>query len=142
MSFAPNLKALAKAVLVGTLAGAALPTVLMAILALMQMTDGDSISNARGSALLMLLFPALLVFCVVLPATILVGLPVTALLRRLEWESELAYRIIGALVGLAIPTLLLWSEGFEFSVILAGQGAISGAATGWAWGRERIGMRG
>ena len=128
-----RLRALGKAILVGTFAGAFAPTIFTAWIGLTMLNE----ENGLASALYFITMPAVVAFCFVLTCAVLIGLPVTFVLRALKQESPTTYAIIGGMVGFAMPMLAYWFVGEEFSFLLPLFGAFSGSVTGWMWGSEQ-----
>lgn len=92
--------------------------------------------DGRGSivsALLFAIFPVVVALAFVLPASILLGLPVTAILLRLRAESEAAYVLTGLAIGFALPLLVLAWMGATSGWWLALLGGFSGSITGRTW---------
>lgn len=126
-----------KSVLFGTLVGAALPlclTVPLGILNLLEPLTGhrDFIGSLYFAAL-----PLIVAFAVVLPSSVLVGIPVSLVLKKLDAESTDFYVLCGAAFGILITLLvlvLIRAQAGYWMVIL---GAFSGAATAWNWSRYR-----
>lgn len=130
-------RAFFKAVLIGTLAGAGLPLIFSALAFLFSLSDG-------GAPLLLLIFPLVLSFAFVLPSAILIGLPVTWLLKHLGRESPTTYATIGGIAGatvVAILHIVVFASGKtgdgDFNLLTILLGAFSGGVTGWTWGKER-----
>ncbi|PZU57499.1 MAG: hypothetical protein DI552_07910 [Brevundimonas sp.] len=83
----------------------------------------------------LIVLPFLVSLLIVLVSATIIGLPVAALLRRLGWENQNAYSVIGAAAGAIIPLLLLALTQVSHGHWLGLLGAISGGVTGYAWGR-------
>jgi hypothetical protein len=132
-----DLRAFLIAVLCGSLAAGA-PVMLMTVpFGLGMVSDGDF------GGLLVMFSPALVALPVVLGASLLIGLPLTALLRASNREAG-AYYVLAGLVFGAGP-LLVWMvmpDGSPSLGILAALGGFGGAITGWQWGRYRDAVRG
>ncbi|MDP3905711.1 hypothetical protein [Novosphingobium sp.] len=131
--------AFAKAVLTGAFA-AAVPFLLLTVpLGLMLLFDfGDPMGGLNG--LLIAAAPLIVTLPIVLGASILIGLPLTYLLRRSGREQGHHYVAAGAFFGGALPSALSLMAGEAASVAslyLALPGALGGALTGWSWGRHR-----
>ena len=80
-----NFQAFAKAVSIGTLSAACLPTLVSLIVGVLMIGDGSSDSSI--SALYLIFLPTILAFCFVLPCSLAIGLPVAVLLGALKRES-------------------------------------------------------
>ena len=124
----------AKSVFFGAVAGAApylLFSILFAILGLPRaLTDPGEFLAMLALAVL----PLAVAIPVVLTGSIVVGLPVTAALKRWDQESAAAYIGIGAASGAALTLLLLFLIAAPpDSEWLAIFGALSGAVTGLTW---------
>jgi hypothetical protein len=126
------MRAFLKSVAMGTLAGAWLPmifTVIAVFIAGLNGVDG----NGLLSSLLFASFPLALALAFVLPASLLIGLPLTALLARVRAESSTVYVTIGLFAGFVLPLIVLaWmgaTEGWWLALI----GAFSGSVTGRTW---------
>lgn len=92
--------------------------------------------NGHGNLVSSLVFaisPIPVTLAFVLPASILLGLPVTAILDRLQAESEAAYVLTGLVIGCALPLLVLAWMGAAEGWWLALLGAFSGSITGRTW---------
>lgn len=81
----------------------------------------------------LLLYPVGLSFAFASLGMILIGLPATALLRRLGREGQAGYALIGALAG-GLVALSFFGMAGLFVIC----GVLSGATTGYAWGSERL----
>ena len=74
---------------------------------------------------------------------LLVGLPVSFILRKLECEDPDAYALAGAMAGFLVPCLpVLIAEGAmgEDVLFFAVPGMVAGATAGFVWGRWREGL--
>jgi hypothetical protein len=103
------------------------------IVAVSVIPDGITGQGSVLSLLLFAIFPVGLTLAFVLPASILIGLPVTAILVRLRAESEAAYVLIGLTIGFALPLVVLAWMGTPEGWWLALLGAFSGGVTGRTW---------
>lgn len=83
--------------------------------------------------------PFWIVFAIVLPCALLIGLPVAFILRRLNAESMTTYTLLGTFIGYAVPFLTLSAGGGGYILGLSALGAFSGAATAtaWSWSKAR-----
>ena len=65
---------------------------------------------------------------------VMLGLPLTFMLRRLRMESRRVYLFAGAIIGyLTVPTYFFITDGDASGWALAVLGAIAGAQTGQTW---------
>ncbi|MET0370530.1 MAG: hypothetical protein ABW039_04035 [Sphingobium sp.] len=91
----------------------------------------------EGGRLFPSLWLAILPFVVSLPlvlaASIIVGLPLTALLQRRGWECASAYISVGAIVGFVLPIAILLLMAAPAGYWMALLGAVGGAVTGKTW---------
>lgn len=125
------------AIAAGTVAGMAIPS---AILAVIIIGSSRSISNYLDGISLAVLTIAI-TFRVVASTALLLGLPITAALKKLGWESEGAYLFVGGLTGFLVPwaifAVVLGTKEVFLLVFYAGPvGALSGAITGRVWWRQ------
>jgi hypothetical protein len=130
------MRSFAKSVLIGTLVGAApalLITLPLALLDLIQPMGGRS---DLIRSLWLGVLPLIVAFSLVLPCTVLIGLPVHFVLQKIKIGRAEPYALVGAVFGIGVPLLILVLIGSDnyWLVIL---GCISGAATGWSWSLER-----
>ena len=129
------MRAFVKAVFVGSLAGSWAPLIFTVMGILSYIPEGFDGSGEIFPAIAFALSPFLIVLCFVLTASVLVGLPTTAILSRLQIESSAAYIIVGIVAGAAFPIAVLeWigSNGV-WSLLLSVLGAFSGGVTGRIW---------
>ena len=129
----------AKAVFVGTIAGAWLPTIFTTLMALAMIGEQTDWLEALKDALFLVFGPALITFCFVLPSSIMIGLPTTAVLAWLRLEWAIIYVSVGIIAGSAVTiAVFIWMEAEAgagwFLIVL---GMFSGSVTGWIWGSER-----
>lgn len=97
--------------------------------------------DGNFGGLLLLLSPLLIAAPVVLGASLLIGLPLTALLRA--WNREAGeYYVFAGLVFGAVPFLvwMVMPDGSPSLGVLSALGGFGGAVTGWQWGRYRDGL--
>lgn len=130
------MQAFLKSVAMGTFAGAWLPMIFTVIAVFISIPNGVDGNGGVLSSLLFAGFPLALALGFVLPASIVIGLPVTAVLIRLRAESSAAYVIIGLVVGFALPLAVLAWMGAGEGWWLALLGAFSGSVTGRTWWLE------
>ena len=137
MNFRRNLRAFAKAVVVGTLAGAWLPTIFTVFAAIAMFDEATGVWGAAATTVRFVATPSILAICFVLPCAVLVGLPATWLFRLLRIEHPEVYALLGGLTGAILPSTFFWTLNQFASWPLIFLGAFSGAITGWVWGVER-----
>lgn len=133
--FKGAMRAFAKSVLLGTVAGAAPPCAVTFVIALALSAD-----NGGKIGLFPLLWvaflPVVVTFPLVLGASIVFGLPLTALLKRLHGEAGATYvffgTALGFLIALAILLVIRASDGYWTAAL----GAFSGAVTAHTWWRS------
>ena len=121
--------AFAKSVFYGALVGAAFPMMFTVSLAL-SATGGN-----WGWTVWFAFMPLAVAIIVVLVASVVLGLPLTFVLKRQQRERASAYVGAGAAAGFIIPILLYhWQSGIDLgSVFLAIMGSLSGSVTGFTW---------
>jgi hypothetical protein len=132
-----GMRGFAKAVMVGSLVGAVLPLCISVPVAVDDFAHPltghvNSLNDVYLAAL-----PLIVSLSIVLASSLVVGLPVSWLLRRLHAESLEAYGSIGAVFGVLIPIGLLLLFRAEGGYWLAVLGAFSGVATALTWWSER-----
>ncbi len=130
-------KALLRSILIGTFAGAWLPTVFTTVVALSILEDPPGLRKGLGGIFYLAAFPTLVSLCFVVPCAIIIGLPLTWLLRGMHKERPEIYSVAGGIFGAIVPATLLWASVGDLSFLLIFLGIFSGAVTGWIWGRER-----
>lgn len=96
---------------------------------------GDGVFRAIGVAFA----PLLMAAAFAIPAMILFGLPITALLYKLKRETRAAYVASGTIVGVIAPILFVWVYSGDGSdgIVLSLFGGLGGAVTGSRWGGWR-----
>lgn len=110
-----------KTVLIGAVAGA-LPPVAWATF-----TDNSMLFPLAT-------FSLLITLPVVFGASLLIGIPATVMLERIDGEGMGSYTLVGGFVGFALPTIWLVSVGASFFAYwMPLCGAFSGATTGYMW---------
>ena len=125
----------AKAVLMGTLAGAWLPLMFTVIIGLFWVGPEQGFLSGLYIAAL----PLIIAFPVVLGAGVVIGFPVTFALRALHKESVETYTWIGAVCGITLPVaFLIVTSGDKTGVLLPLLGMFSGGVTGRTWGKETV----
>ena len=128
--------AFAKSVLIGTFAAAALPSVFTIALAINSLPEGINGGGRLFPSFWLAILPSVVAFPLVLGASIIVGLPLTAWLKRSGRETGAAYTVAGAALGFVIPLIILLiihAPAGYWTVIL---GAFSGAITAHTWWRS------
>lgn len=125
-----------RAVLVGTVAAASVPSLLLTVAAL---SDPWRPPNAIplyaqvGIAVAVAL-------ALVTTATLVIGMPAGMVMRRLGIESAASFVIVGAAGGAGFSwALLTLGGGLTSPVVFLALAAFSGAATGYTWWRSRPG---
>ena len=123
-----------KSVLLGAAAGAAPALVFTLPLGAMGLASGGFMGNGSLLPPLWIGFLPLIVAApLVLAASVIFGLPLTAILKRRNLESSAAYTGAGAGLGfMTVPILLLLMSAPE-GYWMACLGALSGAVTGRVW---------
>lgn len=128
------MRAFIRAVLIGTLAGAAAPLLLTLPLAVISLGDGGFDGTIRSS-LMIGIAPLLVAFPVVLGCSLLLGLPAVAIFRRLGIETVASYVCLGCVAGGVVPTMLLWLIAAPDGYWMAFLGTFSGGVTAASWAR-------
>ncbi|MBD8555875.1 hypothetical protein IFT84_15305 [Rhizobium sp. CFBP 8762] len=128
-------KSFLKAVLFGTLAGAGPILLITVTFALLSLPDGGI--KGPGSlpqTLQMVFLPLAVAFPIVLVSSLVFGIPVTFILRRLRAESSNTYTFTAGFIGMLIPLAgCLWWDVQDWICLL---GFFSGAVTGSVWWRD------
>ena len=128
------LRAFVQAVLLGAIAAAAPMLVVTGIIGTASILDGGPRGDGViAPALYLMVLPLVVSLPVVLTASLIVGLPVTLLLKRWNRESAWAYAACGAVAGALIPLVGLLAAGAPSGYWTALLGVIGGAVTGWTW---------
>lgn len=129
------LRMFGRAVWWGSLAGAA-PGLLFTIpLGISAMGGTDPVSG-----LLVALLPLLVTVTIVIGASLLIGLPITAILSHNRRERQRDYAVAGLAAGASIPTLIILAiDGLRIEPMLffTVPGMIAGTMTGLVWGNWR-----
>jgi hypothetical protein len=126
-----TMQAVAKSVLAGTFGGVFLPLCVLLPTFMFNFAD-PSVSNPWSKAPL-LLYPLGLSFVFVCLGMIVIGVPATAILKRVGREGPGYYGVIGAVAGGLIALGVFGGAG-----IFAFCGMLSGAMTGYGWGSRRL----
>lgn len=132
-------RAFVRSVFVGALAAAWLPLLITICLfmsgfpyyRIISGSEYDDISLLSG--LMGALSPLIVAIGIVLPTALLIGLPTTALLAKLQMESLAAYVSIGTVAGFLLVLAILFATRSENLVWIALIGAFSGAMTARTW---------
>lgn len=122
-----------KSVLLGTFAAAALPSVLTFAIAVNSLPEGLNGDGRLFPSFWLALLPTMVALPLVLGASLLFGVPLTMLLKRVERESAGAYAICGAVLGLFIPLAILMIIRAPAGYWMAFLGAFSGMVTALVW---------
>lgn len=125
--------AFARAVLIGTLAGAWLPMTVTILITLGTLPDGLNGDGRLWQSFWFAVAPITVTLPIVLASCVLLGLPTAWLLKRFNAESKLNYILVGAVAGFVIPlAILLWmnaQDGWWLALL----GSFSGGATAASW---------
>lgn len=122
-----------RSVLLGSLAAAApllVFTVILAVGSPPEVLDGG---GRLFPSFWLAIVPLVVSFPLVLAASVLVRLPLTAFLKHREWESGAAYISVGAELGFIIPLAILLLMNAPAEHWMALTGAVGGAVTGRTW---------
>lgn len=127
-------RAFVRAVFVGTMAASIVPTIFTMLISLLMLGEPQT---SLSDLLWNIALPTLLAAMFVVPASVLIGLPLTWALVCTDREREEIYTAAGAIIGGSIIVALAMTfelRGVWWAVAL---GAFSGGITGWDWGRSR-----
>ncbi len=107
------------------------------LVAITAMTEcGDGMINCAAIPLL-LVYPMVISLAVIVPTSIIIGLPLTALLARYGRDSTANLQVLGAIAGAVLVLVFLWlNDGlaaFWFAIL----GAVGGGMNGRIWGQTR-----
>jgi hypothetical protein len=116
-----------KSVLLGALAGSAPFLVFTGTLVATSLPRGF---NGDGQ---LAVLPLLVATPIVLVSSILIGLPLTVVLRRRGSESRFAYIASGGAAGFIIPPVILFLMSAPSGYWIAILGAVGGGVTGRTW---------
>ncbi len=100
-------------------------------------------TDGSPEMLLFALVPWLVSLAFVVPAFLLLCLPLTSVLRGRPADNHRSYVIAGLFAGIIFPTVIgLLAEGLDVSFALGGLflglfGAVAGGVTGYVWGSWR-----
>lgn len=129
------------AILAGTLTGGVSLTI-GSVVGMLRIADHpvDLVEMILSVLWLLVLF-TLIAFLLVVPAAVVVGLPLSWLLNRFNLESRTVYTTAGAFTGTGVLALVaFWTGMPPFSTYYFGfiaLGALSGAVSGWTWGSSK-----
>lgn len=129
--------AMLRGLLLAIAAGTAFPVIFLSIGILGSSFSSSDVSSAIGIAL----FTLAVSFIIVSSSTILFGLPLTKLFKRLGCEGEAVYLLSGGVLGFLVPGTIFAvvggsMEAFFHAFPLGVLGTISGALTGRTWWRQ------
>lgn len=127
------MRAFFRAVMVGTLAGAWMPLIFTVIITLPTLFDQYGDNADLREMLLTALAPLVITLPIVLVSSIVIGLPTSWLLKRLDAEQLHTYVFVGVVAGSIIPLLILWLLEADSGWWLASLGAFSGGVTAASW---------
>ncbi|MFP5434910.1 MAG: hypothetical protein ACLGIM_17585 [Alphaproteobacteria bacterium] len=122
-----------KSVLFGAVAGAAPVLVFTFALAINSLPEGLKGGGSLFLSVWLAILPLVISIPLVFGASVIVGLPLTTLLKRRRRESEFAYISVGAAVGFALPIVILLLIAAPAGYWTALLGAFGGAITGKTW---------
>lgn len=131
----PSVRVFARAVGWGSLAGAS-PLLLISIPVGIGTLFPANSGSEWWSGIFVVFVPLLVVVPIVLAASVVFGLPLTAWLSRTGVERGQHYVTAGLLLG-AIPLFILFNEIMVLAALLSFGGTLGGGVTGWVWGRYR-----
>ena len=98
--------------------------------------------DGRPEGIAFAAMPLLVAGVGVVPASVLIGLPLTALYRHLRCESVFLYAWSGLATGIVAPGLLMFAlegqSGLGLGILLYPLGAFAGLLTADSWGRWRV----
>ncbi|MXO61138.1 hypothetical protein GRI89_16465 [Altererythrobacter salegens] len=112
----------------------------MLIFTLPAVLEGGQV-DALGIAIVTM--PLWYSFGITFAAALVIGLPLTAILRRWDCETAVNYGVLGALFGFLIPVMTfgIASDWLGLALTLAVPGTLAGAITATTWGYWREGLR-
>ena len=125
--------AFVRAVLHGAVAAAAPMLVITLVMEVISMFDLGRPGGNLWPSLYLMALPLIVTLPLVLAASLLIGLPLTILLKRTDRESERAYMACGAVAGFLIPIVGLLAMAAPSGYWVALLGAFGGAITGRTW---------
>jgi Na+-driven multidrug efflux pump len=135
------IKAFSKAVLLGTLAGGALPMCFTLPIAIGSYLESFSGEPQLGPAVYLAGLPLWISFALVLASSIVVGLPAHLILRKTQRVSRTYYVSIGAIAGFLVPLAVLFAIEAVAGFWMALLGAFSGAITALSWSNSVVNNR-
>lgn len=132
----PSLKHALRAVFWGTVVGGG-PFMLLTVIVAVELAE-----DSLASALLVAFMPVLIAAAVIIPAFVMLGLPLTRLFRNLGKETRRNYGLAAMAAGFILPPLLMTMLLFDLaaleeSLFFAIPGGLAGFVTGWVWGGWR-----
>jgi hypothetical protein len=122
-----------KSVLLGALAGSAPFLVFTGTLVATSLPRGFNGDGQLAGMLWVAVLPLLVATPTVLVSSILIGLPLTVVLRRRGSESRFAYIASGGAAGFIIPPVILFLMSAPSGYWIAILGAVGGGVTGRTW---------
>ena len=133
MSASRELKAFFKAVALGSLAGAAIPS--FATIGLAIMTLGDVFAGKMSifQTLYLAFVPLVVAIPIVFCSALVLGVATTAALSAAKLESLENYCFAGVVFGALVPLAILISIGAERGFLIAIFGMIGGLVTARTW---------
>lgn len=93
-----------------------------------------------GTAINLAVFPLLLGGAITLAGMVLIGLPLTAILRYVRGDRKFTYQMVGGLSGFLLPIIFLELSTFgggAYTLVPAIPGALAGFVAGSIWGGWR-----
>ena len=126
-----------KAVLVGSAVVAGPLTLVSGFIAVLHGIDQWNRGDSLWSAVAIASMPVAIVVPIVALATVLIGLPIDAVLRNRRQAGDLAYSAAGGLVGFALPALPMLIDRTVDTFWMALLGLVGGAVTGHVWWKGR-----
>jgi len=123
----------AKSVFIGALSGAAPILIVSVPFGAMSLVWGWNVDGSVWPSLWLAAVPLVVALAIVLVASIVIGLPLTHLMRRRGTETKSTYIRVGALAGVVIPTAILVLMRAPTGYWMCILGAVSGAVTGRTW---------
>jgi hypothetical protein len=122
-----------KAILLGTLAAAAVPTLFTTWVAAMMFSEVIRGATEAWRVAYVLMLPLMVAFPVVLVAALLIGLPTMAFLKWRGRESHTAYLATGVVAGAIIPIAALALMRAPSGYWIALVGAFGGGVAAHVW---------
>ncbi|MGN6849791.1 MAG: hypothetical protein ACTHJK_10020 [Sphingomicrobium sp.] len=137
MKVATGASAFAKSVLLCVLIASAIPTLIFtSVLAITSGGFGSDAENTFTFVATMFVYVGVIALAFTLTAAILIGVPSTVILQRLNRESCAAYMILGGVTGFLLPLItafVMQPTGiWGFAIVM---GPIAGLVAGRVWWR-------